>query len=93
MTRATRTAPLAESPKARDFIPGNANLRGFCDCRKFAFEGPSVEGQLLQHYRDYRGICGGVLRSLSVKQMDLLNKGLKKRTQAVHDIPILTVGR
>src|SRR5580698_5961544 len=61
MTRATRAA-LAESPKARGSIPCDANPRRFCDCRRFALEGPSVEGQLLQHDRDHRGICACVLR-------------------------------
>jgi hypothetical protein len=85
--------PLAESPEARDSIPGDANLRRFWGCRKLAFESASVEGQLLQYYRDRRGICAGVLTGLPAKQMDLLDEGLKKRMQTVHHIPIHTVGR
>lgn len=68
----------AESPEARDSIPGDANLPRFRGCRKLAFECTSVEGQLPQHDWQRRGFYAGVLTSLPIKQMDPLDEGLKQ---------------
>jgi len=70
---------VAESPEARDSIPGDANLPRFRGCRKLAFECTSVEGQLPRHDWQRRGFYAGVLTSLPMKQMDPLDEGLKQR--------------
>ena len=78
---------VAESPEARDSIPGDANLPRFRGCRKLAFECTSVEGQLPQHDWQRRGFYAGVLTSLSMKQMDLSTKGSSSTMQVVHHNP------